>query len=452
MRMKPKIKKHISKIHQQTESAEQFNPTNIAKRLAEIREYDPGLFFSNLSKLNGRHLGEVLLELPAEDFSCALRRVPPPKIVSAVENIESDEATDLIQLIKNINEVLSQKILSLMEPQERSDIVELSKYTDEQAGAYMEREFLAAQMDDTVASVKELVKQFRREYPATPIIKLFVTDNKGKLLSIAHFTDLILFDDDASIEEVTNALGYKPPLSIRPVSPVNEVVRLFEEYDLNIVAVVNKSGKLIGRIVYDDIYDMIRHIETDQAYALAGMSEESEEGSLKDAAKQRLIWLLVNLFTILIASFVINQYDETIASYVALAALLPVIAALGGNAGMQALTVTIRKLALGEIEYSNVAKTLKREVLIVILNGIAVSAVASVVVYFWFADPRLSIIVALAILFTLIVAGAAGTLIPLGLHKLGIDPAVSSSIFLTTTTDILGFFIFLLMADAFLLK
>ncbi|MEA3418321.1 MAG: magnesium transporter, partial [Campylobacterota bacterium] len=391
-----------------------------------------------------------LLELPSETFICALGRIPPHKIAAAAEKIESDEATDLIQLIKNANEDLSHKVLSLIEQEDRSEIVELSKYNDDQAGAYMEREFLSAQMGDTVADVKESVRRFRREEPATPIIKLFVIDSKNKLLGSVHFTDLILFDDIATIEEVVSSLGYRPPLSIRPVSPVNEVVRLFEEYDLNIVAVVDKSGNLIGRIVYDDIYDMIRHIEMDQAYALAGVREESEEGSLKGAAKQRLVWLLVNLFTVLAASLVISQFDEIIITYVALAALLPLVAALGGNAGMQALTVTIRKLALGEIEYSNTIKTLKREALIVLFNGMAVAAVSSVVVYVWFGDPRLSVIMAMALLFTILISGVAGTLIPLGLNKAGIDPAVASSVFLTTTTDILGFFIFLAMADAFL--
>ena len=409
--MKAKVKKHIEKIYQQSDSTLPFNPSNVAKRLAQIREYDIGLFFSNLSKLKNQHLGEVLLELPLESFICALRRIPPHKLASAAESIESDEATDLIQYISNNNQALSQKVLSLIEPEDRSEIVELSKYNDEQAGAYMEREFLAAKMDDTVATIQKLVRKFRKEEPATPIIKLFVIDSVGKLLGSVHFSDLILFDKNTSIKEIMNTLQHRPPLSIRPHSPVNEVVRLFEEYDLNIIAVVNKSGKIIGRIVYDDIYDMIRHIETDQAYALAGVREEAEESGLLDASKQRLIWLLVNLGTVLIASFIISQFDEIITSYVALAALLPLIAALGGNAGMQALTVTIRKLALGEIEYANTITTLKKEMLIVLLNGIAIATVTSIIVYLWFGDPRLSLIVAMALLSTLIIAGASGTLI-----------------------------------------
>ncbi|HFS82695.1 MAG TPA: magnesium transporter, partial [Epsilonproteobacteria bacterium] len=317
--------------------------------------------------------------------------------------------------------------------------------------AYMEREFLAAHPEDSVSDVKKLIQNFRQNEPATLIIKLFITDAEGILIGSVHFSDLLLFDDDTTMASILEDTKHRHPLTIRPVSPIAEVVRLFEEYDLNIVAVVNKSGKLIGRIVYDDIYDMIRQIDTGQAYGLAGVDDEAEEGTIRQAAVQRLNWLLFNLVAILAASAVIDQFSETIASYVALAALLPVIAALGGNAGMQALTVTVRKLALGEMEFSSAAGALKRESLIVLFNGTAIAAIASLTVYIWFDDPGLSTIVAAAIFLNLLVAGISGTIIPLGLQKIGIDPAIASSIFLTTTTDIVGFFIFLMLADIFLL-
>jgi len=448
--MKPSIQKHVDHIHAIVGRQERFNPTETAKSLVKLRKYDIGLFFSNLSKLSHQHLGEVLLELPIEAFECAIGRLTPHRLARAAEALESDEATDLLQDIGHLDATLSEKILSLMAMQERRDVVELSKYDDDQAGAYMEREFLAAHPEDTVADVKILVRHFRQKEPAAPIIKLFVTDQEGRLLGSIHFSDLILFDEEVTVGEILRLREHKPPLTIRPVSPIADVVRLFEEYDLNIVAVVNKSGKLIGRIVYDDIYDMIRQIETDQAYGLAGLDDEAEEGSVRQAARQRLIWLVVNLATILAASAVIDLFNATIASYVVLAALLPVIAALGGNAGMQALTVTIRKLALGEIEYASVAAALQREALIVAANGLAVAAVAAVVVYVWFGNGTLSLIMAAALFLNLFVAGTAGTLIPLGLQRIGIDPAVASSIFLTTTTDIFGFFIFLLLARIFL--
>ena len=449
--MNPKIQKHVDHFHAIAEKAERFNPTRTAKSLVKLLDYDIGLFFSNLSKLSHQHLGEVLLELPLDAFTCAVGRLTPHRIARAAEVIESDEATDLLQQIKNIDPDLSERILSLMAHDERHEVLELSKYQANQAGAYMEREFLAARPEDSVDDVKNLIRLFRQNEPAAPIIKLFVTDHEGILLGSVHFSELMLHDGSETVGEVMKRTGHKPPLTIRPVAPIAEVVRLFEEYDLNIIAVVNKHGKLIGRIVYDDIYDMIRALETDQAFGLAGLKDEAEESSVPRAARQRLIWLLFNLAAILLASAVINRFDAVIASYVALAALLPLIAAVGGNAGMQALTVTVRKLALGEIEYSSVSASLRREVLIVLANGISLAAVAAVVIFAWFGDPRLSLIVAAAVMLNLLVAGTAGTLIPLGLNKIGIDPAVASSIFLTTTTDIFGFFIFLFLAETFLL-
>ncbi|HHH72484.1 MAG TPA: magnesium transporter, partial [Sulfuricurvum sp.] len=402
--MKPKIQKHINLIHAIHEQRNHFNPTTAAKSLVKLFDYDPGLFFSNLGKLNHQHLGEVLLELPREPLEVAIERLTPHRLARAAEAIESDEATDLLQRIREHHPNLAEKILSLMSAADRREVVELSKYTDDQAGAYMEREFLAARPQDSVVDVKHLIRRFRQHEASSPIIKLFVTDDEGRLVGSVHFTDLLLFEDDTTIETVLEKTGHKRPLTIRPVSPIAEVVRLFEEYDLNIIAVVNKSGKLIGRIVYDDIYDMIRQMETEQVYGLAGVDDEAEEGPFRQAAVQRLSWLLFNLAAILIASAVIDQFDQTIASYVALAALLPVIAALGGNAGMQALTVTVRRLALGEIEYSNAKNALRREAKIVLFNGTAIAAVAGLVVYVWFGDPMLSFIVVAAIFLNLLVA------------------------------------------------
>jgi len=451
-RMKPKIKRDLDRVQKQSLKQQHFNPSDIAKRLTRIHKYDVGLFFSSVSKLSHTHLGEVMIALPNDILPLLIKRLSPTRITAIIEALESDEATDLIQKITLHDTYLTKKVLTSIKPQDRQEIAKLSQYSDEQAGAYMECEFLSATTQQSIADVKELVKEFRVNEPSSPIIKLFVTDTKQILVGSLHFSQLILYEDETKIGDILlQEVSHHTPLTIRPISPIAEVVRLFEEYDLNIVAVVNKSGKLIGRIVYDDIYDMIRHIETEQVYALAGVDDEAEESGSLQASKQRLIWLVVNLGTILLASFVIDQFSQIILSYVALAALLPIVAALGGNAGMQALTVTIRKMALGEIEYSDLSKTLQREASIVLFNGFSIALIASGVVYVWFGDSMLSLIVASALLLNIIVAGLAGTLIPLGLQKLNIDPAVASSIFLTTTVDIFGFFIFLFLADLFLL-
>ncbi|OQX59763.1 MAG: hypothetical protein B5M52_02325 [Helicobacteraceae bacterium 4484_230] len=183
---------------------------------------------------------------------------------------------------------------------------------------------------------------------------------------------------------------------------------------------------------------------------MVGLDDEAEEESIQSAYKKRLVWLFVNLGTILMASFVIGQYETLIVSYVALAVLMPVVAALGGNTGMQALTVTIRRLALGEIDYASTRTVLKREAMIALLNGTVMAGAVSSVSYLWFGDSYLALAVALAVFSNLMVAGSAGALIPLGLKKIGVDPAVASSVLLTTTTDVFGFFIFLFTAKLIL--
>lgn len=451
--MKQKIRKHHERIENELNGSRNTagSSVKLAKSLKKIYTHDIGLFFSNLAKLPTGMLAEVLLEFPSGLLKDSIGRLPPQRIAASIEKLESDDVTDLMQKIETVDPGYAKRLLTLLHPQDRQDVEELSKYSSDQAGAYMEREFLAATIDETVSQVKDRIRRFRKEEPVSPIIKLFVTDNEGVLISSVHFSDLILFEPEDTLRYVIEKLHRRKPLTIRPSSPIEEVVRLFEDYDLNIIAVVNKENKLIGRIVYDDIYDIIRQIETEQAYSLAGVDDEAEEESLVAAAKKRLLWLFVNLGTILAASAVIDHYDQAIASYIALAALLPVVAALGGNAGMQALTVTVRRIALGEIDYSNAKTVLKRESLIVMGNGFVIAVATGIVTYLWFDDPALSMIVVSAIFLNLLLAGSVGALIPLALKKMGIDPAVASSIFLTTTSDVFGFFIFLSLAELFLI-
>lgn len=450
--MKPKIRKHHERIENELNGSLNTadSPVKLAKSLKKIYTHDVGLFFSNLAKLPTGMLAEVLLEFPNELLKDSIGRLPQYRIAASIEKLESDDTTDLMQKIDIVDTEYAKRLLMLLHPQDRRDVEELSKYSSDQAGAYMEREFLAATIDETVSQVKERIRKFRKEEPVSPIIKLFVVDDEGILIGSVHFSDLILFEPEDTLRYVMDKLRRRRPLTIRPSLPIEEVVRLFEDYDLNIIAVVNKENKLIGRIVYDDIYDMIRQMDTEQAYSLAGVDDEAEEESLIAAAKKRLLWLFVNLGTILAASAVIDFYDQAIASYVALAVLLPVVAALGGNAGMQALTVTIRRIALGEIDYSNAKTVLRRESLIVLGNGFIIGAATGIVTYIWFDNLILSTIVVAAIFLNLLLAGSAGALIPLALKKVGIDPAIASSIFLTTTSDVFGFFIFLSLAQLFL--
>jgi magnesium transporter len=442
----------MQKLNTQTQQqTPKFNPTITAKKLDLLLEENIGVFFSNLVKVEDKNLIILFLELSNEAFLEAVDRLSIHKINNALVQTPSDLMTDFLQRLESLNGEYANKLQKLMNEKAKREYLELSQYDETQAGAYMEKEFLGAKTSETIKDVKDKVRVFRKEEEGSYIIKLFVIDENDKFIATLHFSDLILFDDDTTIKEIVEKLKPHQPLSILPTTPVEEVIRLFDEFDLSVLAVVDEKGSLKGRILYDDIYELIQRINTDQVYKMAGVDDEAEEESFFSAQRMRLIWLFVNLATIITASFVIDNFKETIASYIALAALLPLVAALGGNAGMQAMTVTIRKIALGEVAFSQVFSVLRREILIVLINGLFIASSVALITYLWFDDKMLSLVIAIAMLINLIVAGSVGALIPLVLKKIGIDPAIASSILLTTTTDIFGFFIFLFLAKMVLM-
>ncbi|MDA3945291.1 MAG: magnesium transporter [Helicobacteraceae bacterium] len=437
--------------HPPISQKERFNPTPIAKSLETLVGKRIGLFFAELSKIPTLHLIDVLLLLSKETLYQVLQRISVRKVYEAMSLIPSDDATDFMQQVENIDKEYAKKLQTLMNAHERHEFFELSQYNEHQAGAYMEVEMLTATLDDTIEDVKNAIRLFRKDEPLSYIIKLFVTDRQRHLLATLHFSDLILFDASDTIRQVMQKLQPHHPLSILQTAPIEEVIRLFNEYDLSVLAVVDNDGLLKGRILFDDVYELIQDTHTDQVYKMAGVDDEAEEQSFYSAQRMRLLWLFVNLATILIASFVIESFKETIASYITLAVLLPLVAAIGGNAGMQAMTVTIRRISLGEINLSQARPVLKRESAIVLINGLSIALTVALITYLWFDDAMLSLVIGLAMFINLFVAGSIGALIPLLLKRIGIDPAIASSILLTTTSDIFGFFIFLFLASLILL-
>ena len=218
------------------------------------------------------------------------------------------------------------------------------------------------------------------------------------------------------------------------------------------LAVVDENQILLGRITGDDIHDVVEERATEQIYHMAGVNDEAEQDEeFWSIGKTRAIWLAINLITAIAASIVIGMFDATIEAIVALAVLMPIVASMGGNAGTQTLTVTVRKIALGEIEGKEAFVTVKREVLLALFNGLIFSIVIGTVAFLWFKIPLLGVVIALSMVINLFFAGFFGTLIPLGLRKAGIDPAIGSTVILTTVTDVVGFFSFLGLATLILL-
>ena len=318
----------------------------------------------------------------------------------------------------------------------------------------MQTELFSAHLEEKLGSAVARLRQEKQEGKLENVSQLFIIDKNSVLQYAIPLEDLILFDFTKTLKqniESTQIDHYKPHMA-NDMDLMQDVADMFQEYDLNVIAVTSSTGILLGRITYDDIHDYIQESATEQIYNLAGVDDESEEDdTLFKAGRGRAVWLGINLLTALFSSSIIGLFDETIAAYVALAVLMPIVASMGGNTGTQALAVTVRRLALGEIEFKDAKSVLKREVTISLVNGLIFGAIMGVIAAVWFDKGMLGVVISLSMVTNLFFAGFFGTIIPLTLRRFNIDPAVGSAVILTTFTDAIGFFSFLGLAKWILL-
>lgn len=425
------------------------NAVQFAHILQQIAEHDFGLFFSNLTKLPDPCLGQTLSELQPPLFLEAVTRLPPKKVAQAISHLESDRATDTMQRIQKLAPERYELIFSKLHSEQQRQINQLSVYPPDEVGAYMQVEMLTATPEETLEAVKDRIAYFRQHKPAIPLIKLFVIDKERHLLATMHFADLLLYDANESIQKILEDKHPHRPLAIHDHAPIGDAVRLFETFDQVTLPVIDENGRLVGRLLYDDVYDLIRKEEERLSLKLSGITGEEE--SLFQAQLQRLRWIVINLMAIMVAASVVDHFQDTIQQIVALAVLMPIVAALGGNVGNQAVTITVRQLALKEISWHKAKKLIAKEVLIGLMNGLALGALVGLIAYVWFNQPMLGAVIAIATFANLTIAGLVGSLLPILFKKFKVDPAIASPLLLTTTTDALGFFIFLGLATAILL-
>jgi magnesium transporter len=279
---------------------------------------------------------------------------------------------------------------------------------------------------------------------------VFVVSSKRTFMGMIPLEDLILHGPKELYKDVIEE--GKITISVDPHDDIKNVIETVANYDLSVIAVVNERGILIGRITADDIYDIIEDGATEQIYNLAGVNDTAEqEESIWKIGRSRGLWLGLNLLTAIAASLVIGLFDTTLQSLVALAILMPIVASMGGNAGTQTLTVTVRQMALGDIEADEAKKTIYKEVFISLMNGVVYAVAMGLIAYIWFQMPMLGIVIGMAMVVNLLSAGFFGAVIPLTLKKFGVDPAIGSTVLLTTVTDVVGFFSFLGLATIILL-
>jgi magnesium transporter len=387
-------------------------------------------------------LADILAELDTNIREEVLESVATDTLASALGDLDSDDAADVVD---DLEDDKRDAVLAAMSEGDRTAIQTSLGYKDETAGRLMQREVIAAPQFWTVGQALDHVRQ------ATDLPDLFfdvyVVDPSFRPLGAAPLSRLVTAKPETPLAQVM-----EPVIEIPVDMDQEEVAYAFEKYRLISAPVVDFGGRLVGQITVDDIVGVIREESEEDTLALAGVSDAGRDASILEITKSRFWWLLVNLGTAILAASVIALFQGQIEKLVALAVLNPIAASMGGNAGTQTVTVAVRALATKELSSANVLRTIWRETAVGLLNGVAFALILGVVAGVWFHDPALGAVVGGAMVINLFAAAVAGILIPLGLEKMGHDPAVSSVVFLTTVTDCVGYFSFLGLATLLLLS
>ena len=429
---------------------DELHPSEIANLLKDL---DDKSFAKAVRSIPKELIAEVALELPDRYFEDVLESFTPQEIAESLTDLESDDQTDFIQELEERDEEMANEVFKELDLEDQADILQLKQYDEDEAGAYMQVEVYTAGLEQNVHDVINDFAALRRNNELENVNYLFVTDKDKKLRYGIGLDHLLIFDFNKTLKEnIEQAEEKFKPVVAHDHDNINEVVQKFQEYDLNSMPVVDNNGVLLGRITSDDIYDIINEQATDQMYNLAGVNDDAEEDEdIFKAGKARAIWLSVNLLTAIAASLVIGLFEDTLQSIVALAILMPIVASMGGNAGTQSLTVVVRQLALGDIAKHDAFRTIKKEVLLSLANGLFFAIIMGIIASLWFDKGMLGIVIALSMIINLLSAGFFGSMVPLLLKKLNVDPAIGSTVILTTVTDVVGFFSFLGLATLILL-
>lgn len=440
---------HALELYLKGSEEHELHASEVAYLLKKIRSENKDEFFDALSRIPQDARGDVLLELPEKLKDEAISFYSTKELAEAVEGLESDDATDLVQDIEEFDEEKSDAVIAHLDDEDREEIEHLLHYEEDQAGAWMQIELFDATLDEKIQSARDRLKMLKESGELTNVHQVFIINEERRLIATVSLEDVILFDFSKTFREQLESKEFR---SVEVSADIEDVASMFEQFDLSVLPVVDRQGHLVGRITSDDIYDVIEERATDQIYNLAGVNDDVEqEENLLGIFKQRASWLFINLLTAILASIVIGMFDATIAAFVPLAILMPIVASMGGNAGTQTLTVMVRKLALGDIDVVNARQAVVKEFLVSLLNGLIFSILMGIVAYVWFDIPKLGLVIGLAMIINLLIAGASGALIPLMLKRMDIDPAVGSTVLLTTATDVFGFLSFLGLASLILI-
>ena len=408
-----------------------LHPSDVAN-LIENLSYDTRVKLIEIESFN--IAPEIFIELNESIQGEVLKLLSINSIANIIKRLESDDA---VSILENIEIEKKNLILDKLPPKDRFLLEEGLSYPEDSAARIMQREFTAIPSDWTVGQTIDYLRE-SNDLPQE-FLEIFIVDNDFKPIGIVPSSRVLRTPREFKM----NSIMREMPVLISVNMDKEEVGHTFENYNLVSAGVVNKNNKLVGMITADDVVTVVQEEAEEDVLRLAGVGDEEITDTVFVKTKRRFNWLLINLATALLASWIISIFGAEIEKVVALAFLMPIVASMGGNAGMQTLAVTIRAIATKELSSSNINQIIGKEFFIGVLNGIIFAVITAVVVHLWFKQIDLSIIIAASMVLNMIVAGLFGILIPVTLKKMNIDPALASSVFVTTVTDIIGFLSFL---------
>ena len=398
---------------------ENLSPENRSK-LIELEGFniDPEIFV----ELNESIQTEIFLLLSVES------------IASLLKKLESDNA---LKILENLDKSKKETVLNRLPPKDRFLLEEGLSYPEDTAARIMQREFTAIPSNWSVGQTIDYLRE-NKDLP-DEFLEIFIVDSDFKPIGTVPSSKVLRTARETKMDLIMREMQVLIPVNMDQ----EEVGHTFENYNLTSAGVVDKNNKLVGMITSDDILTVVKEEAEEDVLRLAGVGDEEITDSILKKTKRRFNWLLLNLLTALLATWVISKFGATIEQMVALAFLMPIVASMGGNAGMQTLAVTVRAIATKELSSENFTKIVSKEFVIGILNGIIFAIITGIVVQLWFREINLTIIIAVSMILNMIVAGLFGILVPVSLKKFNIDPAIASSVFVTTITDVVGFLSFL---------
>ena len=384
---------------------------------------------ATLPELDEAVRDQVLETMPSEQVAEALQQLDSDDAVYVIEDLDKEEQTDILAKLPHFERLALERSL---------------EYPEDSAGRIMQTDLIAVPPFWSVGQTID----YMREAEDLPdrFYELFVVDPAYHLLGSVALNSLLRAKRPTSIDAITERDIHPIPVE----ADQEAVARQFERYNLTSAPVVDGGGRLVGVITADDIVEVVQEEASEDILRMGGVAGERVSDSVWRTASHRFAWLFANLITAILASFVISLFEATIEQMVALAVLMPIVASMGGNAGTQTMTVAVRALATQDIGPANVLRVIWRELAVGLLNGLLFAVIMAAIAFFWFGSSQLGAVIGVAMIVNLLAAALAGILIPLGLDALGLDPAIASGVFVTTVTDVVGFFAFLGLAALWL--